>query len=127
MVLRQSTGPPMTSFPRFDLHEIGYPIAILANQTPAWREVYAEILEQCAARYTTHWAAVDWLNQIGEDPAKDRYPRVWKGTIIPAEVFGQGYNTPGWTGNGLGPNGLFSSASYPLALVSSPSIALLRL
>mmetsp|Transcript_8237 Transcript_8237/g.24438 ORF Transcript_8237/g.24438 Transcript_8237/m.24438 type:complete len:302 (+) Transcript_8237:90-995(+) len=100
------TGPPMTSFPRFDLQEIAYPIALLANRTPAWREVYGEILHRCAERYTTHWSAVDWLNQIDNDPDQMRYPRHWKGSLIPAAVFGKGYNTPGWTGNGLGKNGI---------------------
>eukprot|EP00912_Choanoflagellata_sp_UC4_P002107 UC4_evm4s1341 len=94
------TGPPMTSFQRFDLHEVSYPLAMLADYTPAWREVYTEILDQCAERYTSYWSAVDWNTQFGEDPDKYKYPEGWKGTSIPAEVFGN-YNTPGWVGNGL--------------------------
>ena len=51
----KTTGPPMTSFPRFDLHEASYPLLVLSEKTPAWREVYATILDRLTARYTTHW------------------------------------------------------------------------
>jgi len=99
------SGPPMTSFQRFDLHEASYPLALLSQKTPAWREGYAEILEKLSARYTTFWGAVDWLTQFGDDPSRDKYPTFWKGTIIPAGFWGS-YNTPGWTGNGTGEKGI---------------------
>jgi len=95
------TGAPMSNFPRFDLHESAYAVALMADRTPAWQEVYAQVLNGLASRYTTHWAAVDWLNQFGNDPDQERYPAGWKGTIIPAGQFGK-YNMPGWTGNGIG-------------------------
>lgn len=103
----KTTGPPMTSFPRFDLHEASYPLLVLSEKTPAWREVYATILDRLTARYTTHWGAVDWLNQFGNDPDRQSYPKAWKGTIVPEKLFGE-YNTPGWTGNGLGDAGVES-------------------
>ena len=39
------SGPPMTNFPRFDLQESAYAMALMADRTPAWREVYAEVLD----------------------------------------------------------------------------------
>jgi hypothetical protein len=36
---RYST-PPMLNFPRFDLSESTYPLALMADITPAWREIY---------------------------------------------------------------------------------------
>ena len=41
----------------------------------------------------------------GDDPNRASYPPAWRGTMIPKEFFGE-YNTPGWTGNGLGPRGV---------------------
>jgi len=35
----------MTNFPRFDLQESAYAMALMADRTPAWREVYAEVLD----------------------------------------------------------------------------------
>ena len=75
----------------------------MADKTPAWREVYGRILDELTSRHTTHWAAVDWLNQFGHDPNRDKYPESFKGKID-ATVFGS-YDTPGWTANdtyGLG-------------------------
>ena len=99
------SGPPMTSFARFDLHEASYPLLLLAERTPAWREVYSTILNRLTARYITFWGAVDWLSQIGEDPNRKDYPGRWKGTLVPSELFGR-YDAPGWTGNGVGPKGV---------------------
>jgi len=99
----RSTGAPMSSFPRFDLHESSYAVALMADRTPAWREVYGTVLEGLADRYTTHWAAVDWLNQVGTDPARANYPHSWKGSLIPEQEWGQ-YDMPGWTANGLSTN-----------------------
>src|SRR5207244_9027859 len=35
------TGPPMLSWHRFDLIDSSYGVALMADITPAWREVYA--------------------------------------------------------------------------------------
>lgn len=96
------TGGPMTNFPRFDLQESAYAMALMADRTPAWREVYAETLDGLVQRYHQHWAAVDWLNQFGDDPDRGIYPQGWKGSLLPAEQFGE-YNCPGWTANGTNP------------------------
>ena len=77
-------------------------MALMADRTPAWREVYAETLDGLVQRYHTHWAAVDWLNQFGDDPDRGIYPSGWKGTLLPAQHFGD-YNCPGWTANGTNP------------------------
>jgi hypothetical protein len=101
----RTTGPPMTNFPRFDLQESSYALAMMADTTPAWREVYARILDHLLRRYTTFWSAVDWLTQIGHDPKRKDYPEAWKGVLIPAQVWGE-YDSPGWTANGTAPWGL---------------------
>ncbi len=100
---RYST-PPMTAFPRFDLSESSYAMGMMADVTPAWREVYTEILDELVARNTTFWAAVDWLTQIGNDPDRENYPDVYRG-LIPSELWGR-YDVPGWTANGVEPWGL---------------------
>jgi len=97
----------MTSFPRFDLHESSYAIALMSNKTPAWREAYAEILDQLVDRYRTHWSAIDWNTQFGEDPDKASYPPHFA-RLIPKELWGE-YETPGWTANGNDPR-------YPVQL-----------
>lgn len=94
------SNAPMSSFPRFDLHESSYAMALMAERTPAWREAYVAIMDGLVSRYTTHWSAVDWLTQFGNDPDRSKYPPAWKGFIIPPEKWGH-YDTPGWTGNGL--------------------------
>ena len=101
----KSSTPPMCSFPRFDLQESTYALGLMADRTPAWREVYAEILDEIAERSITYWAAVDWLSQFGHDPDRKNYPEEWKGTLIPEEFWGQ-YDAPGWTANGVAPWGL---------------------
>ena len=100
---RYST-PPMLNFPRFDLSESSYPLALMAEITPAWREVYTKILDQLIERHTTFWAAVDWLTQFGHDPGRGDYPDAWKGTLVPEHLWGQ-YDAPGWTANGVAPWG----------------------
>ena len=64
----RSSTPPMCSFPRFDLQESTYALGLMADRTPAWREIYTEILDEIAERSITYWAAVDWLSQFGHDP-----------------------------------------------------------
>ena len=95
---------PMLSFPRFDLSESSYALLMMANRTPAWREVYTKILDELIERHTTWWAAVDWLSQIGPDPRRAEYPKRYKG-LIPKHLWGR-YDVPGWTANGIAPWGL---------------------
>tara|TARA_B100000678_G_scaffold228817_1_gene196881 strand:- start:501 stop:2174 length:1674 start_codon:yes stop_codon:yes gene_type:complete len=101
----RSSTPPMCSFPRFDLQESTYALGLMADRTPAWREIYAEILDEISERSITYWAAVDWLSQFGHDPDRLNYPLEWKGTLIPEEFWGN-YDAPGWTANGVAPWGL---------------------
>ena len=63
----QISTAPMCAFPRFDLQESTYAIGLMADRTPAWREIYSEILDEIAERSITYWAAVDWLTQFGHD------------------------------------------------------------
>ncbi len=100
---RDSTAP-MCTFPRFDLGETAYILPVLAELTPAWREVYARIADELVGRHTTFWAAIDWLSMIGHDPAQDRYPPEWMG-FLPERLRGR-YDAPGWTANGVEPWGL---------------------
>ncbi|GIT52015.1 MAG: hypothetical protein Ct9H300mP15_22280 [Gemmatimonadota bacterium] len=71
--------PGVTSYPRFDLQYSTYAILMMADQTPAWREAYTRIVDELASRYTTYWGAVDWLTQIGPDPARANYPPQFMG------------------------------------------------
>ena len=66
------TPAPTNSWQRFDLHESSYAVALMSERTPAWREAYVEIMDGLAERYTTHWAACDWLTQFGTDPVRTR-------------------------------------------------------
>lgn len=101
---RTSTDP-MCSFPRFDLQESTYALAMMADKTPAWREVYAQILDEICQRFLTYWAAVDWLSQFGPDPRRKEYPPEWKGALIPERFWGE-YDAPGWVANGIEPWGM---------------------
>jgi len=98
------TGAPMLSWHRFDLIDSSYAVALMADRTPAWREVYSEILDQLVTRHTSWWAASDWLTQFGSDPARANYPEAWR-SIIPANAWGE-YDVPGWTANGIEPYGV---------------------
>nr|MBA2346892.1 hypothetical protein [Solirubrobacterales bacterium] len=100
---RDSTAP-MCSFPRFDIGEMSYTLPLMADVTPAWREVYTEITTALCERHTTFWAAIDWLTLIGPDPNVDRYPPEWL-IFTPEKLRGK-YEPPGWTGNGREPWGL---------------------
>jgi hypothetical protein len=73
----------------------------MADVTPAWREVYTRIADELVGRYTTFWAASDWLSQIGHDPGQDRYPPEWL-AYIPEHLRGR-YDAPGWCANGVEP------------------------
>lgn len=98
------SDPPMLCFHRFDLIDSTYAVALMADRTPAWREVYAQILDELIFRHTGWWAASDWLTQIGDDPKRGDYPDEYR-MLIPASQWGN-YNVPGWTANGIEPWGL---------------------
>lgn len=100
----QYSNPGVTGYPRFDLQYSAYGLMVMADQTPAWREAYTRIADELASRYVTYWGAVDWLTQIGPDPARADYPpRFMNG--IPEEHRGN-YDRIGWTANGIEPWGL---------------------
>jgi hypothetical protein len=94
----------MLSWHRFDLIESSYAMALMADTTPAWREVYSTILDELVSRYTSYWAAKDWLDQIGPDPRRNNYPEGWY-KLIPSHLRGE-YDVPGWTANGVAPWGV---------------------
>lgn len=100
----QYTGAPLLSYPRFDLADSSYAVMLMADQTPAWREVYTRIMDELATRHTAYWAAIDWNTFIGESPDRQNYAaatmRSW-----PERVRGS-YDAPGWTANGVEPWGL---------------------
>jgi hypothetical protein len=98
------SDPPMTCFHRFDLIDSTYAVALMADRTPAWREVYEQILDELIFRHTGWWAASDWLTQIGDDPDRANYPDEYR-MLIPEKYWGN-YNVPGWTANGIEPWGL---------------------
>ena len=100
----KTTTAPMCSFPRFDLSETSYSLPLMADQTPAWREIYTRIADELVGRYTTFWAAVDWLTLIGHDPNRNQYPPDWL-IWLPEKLRGK-YDPPGWTANGVEPWGL---------------------
>lgn len=100
---RESTAP-MCAFPRFDLSETSYALPLMADATPAWREVYTEIAAGLVERSTTFWGAIDWITLIGADPNADAYPPEWM-PYLPEHLRGR-YDPPGWTGNGKQPWGL---------------------
>jgi hypothetical protein len=101
----RTTSEPVMNFARFDLSESSYAIGIMADRTPAWREVYGQILEELVRRHTTYWAAIDWLTQIGPDPRRGAYPQDWIDVYLPKHRIGQ-YDVPGWVANGVAPWGL---------------------
>ena len=98
------TGAPLTSWHRFDLVDSSYAVALMSDRTPAWREVYSEILDQLVARHTSWWAAEDWLTQFGPDPNRASYPKAWR-SLVPPDLWGD-YDVPGWTANGIEPYGV---------------------
>ena len=98
------SDPPMLCYHRFDLIDSTYAVALMADRTPAWREVYEQILDELIFRHTGWWAAEDWLTQIGDDPNRASYPDEYR-MLIPPAYWGN-YNVPGWTANGIEPWGL---------------------
>lgn len=103
----QYTAPPMLSYPRFDLADSSYPIMLMADQTPAWREVYTRIMDELATRHTSYWAAIDWNTFIGPSPDRANYgPLNAPGYQAWPERVRGNYDSPGWTANGVEPWGL---------------------
>jgi hypothetical protein len=100
------TVPVVLSYGRFDLSYSAYGLMLMADQTPAWREVYSRIADELTRRFPTYWGAIDWFTQIGDDPKRENYP---PGVIgqIPEALRGR-YNRIGWTANGIAPWGLQS-------------------
>ena len=70
----QYSSSPLLVSPRFDLTDSSYPLLLMADQTPAWREVYTRILGELATRHTAYWAAIDWNTFIGPSPDRQNYP-----------------------------------------------------
>ena len=68
------TFPVVVSYGRFDLSFSAYGIIMMADQTPAWREVYTRMTDEMATRFPTYWGAIDWLTQIGNDPKRENSP-----------------------------------------------------
>jgi hypothetical protein len=99
------TDVPVNNWHRFDLVKSCYALPLMADCTPAWREVYAKILNELIVRYTGYWTAKDWLEQIGHDPRREHYPEEWYRALIPKFLRGN-YDVPGWTANGIEPWGL---------------------
>jgi hypothetical protein len=98
------TNPNVNSYGRFDLHISAYGMLLMADQTPAWREVYTRVVDGLASRYPTYWGAIDWLTQIGDDPKRANYSeRDFE--LMPPALRGK-YNRIGWTANGITPWGL---------------------
>jgi hypothetical protein len=98
------SDPPMLCWHRFDLIDSTYAVALMADRTPAWREVYGRVLDELIFRHTGWWAARDWLTQIGHDPDRAHYPDLYR-LLIPEHLWGN-YDVPGWTANGVEPWGL---------------------
>lgn len=103
----QYSAAPMLSYPRFDLTDSSYAILLMADQTPAWREVYSRITDELATRHTSYWAAIDWNTFIGPSPERANLNasnapgyQAW-----PERLRGN-YDRPGWTANGVEPWGL---------------------
>jgi hypothetical protein len=99
-----TTVSPLLNWHRFDAIESTYAIALMSDVTPAWREVYSQILDRLAERCTSYWAAKDWIEQIGPDPDRDKYPDDYFPLLIPEELRGK-YDKPGWAANGVEPWG----------------------
>ncbi len=103
----QYSAPPMLSYPRFDLTDTSYAVMLMADQTPAWREVYTRILDELATRHTAYWAAIDWNTFIGPSPDRDNYTAMnAPGYQAWPERLRGNYDSPGWTANGVEPWGL---------------------
>jgi hypothetical protein len=72
----------------------------MANETPAWREVYSDIALRIVNRARQYAGWYDWVEQKGLDPNRGSYPFFFYKHFIPQGMAGV-YNAPGYAGNGL--------------------------
>ena len=84
--------PPLCSIIRLDLDSTACVLPVMCDITPAWREAYTRMIDELVGRYTTFWAAIDWITQIGHDPNRDRYPPEW--FVYMAEPLRGQYDAP---------------------------------
>lgn len=95
---------PGETLGRADALKSSYAMGLMAERTPAWREVYDRIFDELIFRYTSWWGVVDWMTQMGPDPDRANYPEAYR-WIIPASQWGN-YDVPGWAANGVPPWGV---------------------
>lgn len=93
------TGDPIDNYYRYDLTFSTFAIALMAEHTPAWREVYTDILDVTLQRFMEYWTLFDWVENSGEDPNRLNYPDWWYDVLMPKGFKGT-YDSPGWAGNG---------------------------
>ena len=95
---------PGETLGRADALKSTYALAVIAERTPAWREISDRIFDQLIYRYSSWWGAVDWMTQMGPDPDRASYPDAYR-WIIPESQWGN-YDVPGWAANGVPPWGV---------------------
>lgn len=93
---------PVLNYYRYDLTWQCYALALIAQRTPAWREVTSEILDFAAQRFLEYHSFFDWVENRGADPDRDQYPPEWVEMMIPPGYAGK-YDVPGWSANGMEP------------------------
>ncbi|MGQ0843302.1 MAG: linalool dehydratase/isomerase domain-containing protein [Sporichthyaceae bacterium] len=95
------SNPPISPYHRYDLTYACYALAIMAENTPAWREQYGKILGYMADRFLEYHSMWDWVENSGPDPARADYPAETS-FLFPEGYMGK-YDLPGWAGNGIEP------------------------
>ena len=75
-------------------------LAKMAQETPAWREIYVDAGDRFVQRMTQYAAWFDWVEQKGLDPKRASYPYFYYRHTMPPGMAGV-YNAPGYAGNGL--------------------------
>jgi hypothetical protein len=98
------SGAPITNQYRYDLTYATFALALMADITPAWREVYSPILSFLADHMVEYWSFADWVEEKGPDPQRLDYPEFIYKHAMPEGYAGR-YSKPGWVANGLGPYG----------------------
>ena len=96
---RWTMWPYMAKF-TYDLTYAVRMLGMMAQQTPAWREVYGEAGDLFNQRMTQYVAWYDWVEQKGLDPNRASYPYFYYRHTMPPGMAGV-YNAPGYCGNGL--------------------------
>ena len=96
-------------------------MALMADTTPAWREVYSTILDELASRYTGYWAAKDRTAERILLPVLDILQSIPVVTFMPPFIlalaylgflgFGLQYPTPSW-GDMLGNAQQYVASGY---------------